>query len=256
MKCLHAGVGVMAVLALAGRGAWAQAADLPKSDKAEMSKVQVRGPQMPVQTFFLSNAAGANDGNELVNAIRVMLASDIKVYVTPGQNAISVSGTPEEIAAVQKLIGELDRPKKAYRLTFTITESDGGKKIGVQHTAMVVENGQRTTMKNGSKVPVATGSYNTAGASTQTQFTYLDVGINIDATLNEVAGGAQLKAKVEQSSATEDKEIAGIHEPVVRQSVMEGVSLLQVGKPEIVGSLDITGSTRHLDIEVVMEPVK
>ena len=131
-----------------------------------------------------------------------------------------------------------------------------GKKIGVQRTSMVVANGQRSTMKNGSKVPVATGSYNSAGASTQTQFTYLDVGLNIDATLNEVVGGAQLKAKVEQSSATENQEIAGVREPVVRQSVMEGISMLQVGKPEVIGALDISGSTRHLEVEVLMEPVK
>jgi len=254
MKFWQASVGVIAVLALAGTSASAQ--DSQKSDKAEVSKVQARGPQMPVQTFFLSNAALPNDGNEILTAIRLMVTPDTKIYLTPSQNAISVSGTPEAIAAAQKMIAELDRPKKSYRLTFTITESDGGKKIGVQHTSMVMEAGQRTTMKNGSKVPVATGSYTSSGATTQTQFTYLDVGINIDATLNEVAGGAQLKAKVEQSSATEDKEIAGIHEPVVRQSVMEGVSMLQVGKPEVVGSLDITGSTRHLDIEVVMEPVK
>ena len=90
----------------------------------------------------------------------------------------------------------------------------------------------------------------------QTQFTYLDVGINIDATLNEVAGGAQCKCKVEQSSIGEEKAMGGVQEPIVRQSVIEAFSLLQMGKPEVVGSLDITGSTRHLDIEVVMEPVK
>ena len=247
---------VSGLLVMTMMGAVALAQDGPKSDKAEMTKAPVPRPQMPVQTFYLSNAAGANDGNELLTAIRLMVTPDTKIYLTPSQNAISISGSPEAMAAAQKLIGELDKPKKTYRLTFTITESDGGKKIGVQHTSMVIANGQRTTMKNGSKVPVATGSYNTAGATSQTQFTYLDVGINIDATLNEVAGGAQLKAKVEQSSIGEDKLIAGIQEPVVRQSVMEGTSMLQIGKPEVVGALDITGSTRHLDIEVVMEPVK
>ena len=254
MKVLNSAVGLMAVLAVANLSASGQ--DAPKSDKAEMSKVQVRGPQQPIRTFYLANASQPNDANEILTGLRLMLPPDVKLYVTSGQSSISMSGTPEEITLAEKLIGELDRPKHSYRLTFTITESDGGKKIGVQHTSMVVTNGQRTTMKNGSKVPVATGSYNSAGASTQTQFTYLDVGINIDATLNEVAGGAQLKAKVEQSSATEDKEIAGIHEPVVRQSVMEGVSMLQVGKPEVIGAIDITGSTRHLDVEVVIEPVK
>lgn len=234
-------------------GSLALAQDGPKT---ETTKAPTPRIQWPVQTFYLSNAPGANDGNEVLTAIRLLTTLDTKIYLTPSQNAISISGSPEAVAVAQKVIADLDRPKKTYRLTFTITESDGAKKIGVQHTAMVVAAGQRTTMKNGSKVPVATGSYNSAGATTQTQFTYLDVGINIDATLNEVAGGAQLKAKVEQSSIGEDRSIAGVQEPVVRQSVMEGISMLQIGKPEVIGSLDITGSTRHLEIEVVMEPVK
>jgi type II secretory pathway component GspD/PulD (secretin) len=253
MKFLNGVLAVAAVLTATG----AMAQDAPKSDKAEVSKARIVGPQMPVETIFLNNATAPNDGNEILTAVRLMVTPDTKIYFTPSQNSISLSGSPEAIAAARKLIAELDRPKKSYRLTFTITESDGGKKIGVQHTSMVVANGQRTTMKNGSKVPVATGSYNEGGkAGTQTQFTYLDVGINIDVTLTEVAGGAQLKAKVEQSSATENTEIAGVREPIVRQSVMEGVSMLTMGKPEAIGSLDITGSTRHLEIEAVMEPVK
>lgn len=245
------GLAVASAIAISG-----YAQDTPKSDKAEMTRTSAVTRQMPVQTFFLTNATSANDENELLTGIRVMLPPDTKLYLNPGQNSISVSGTPEEISTAQKLIAELDRPKKSYRLNFTLTESEGGKKIGVQHTGMVVTAGQRTTLKNGSKVPVATGSYSNTGNAVQTQFTYLDVGINIDATLNETSGGAQLKCKVEQSSIGEEKVMGGVQEPIVRQSVVEGVSLLQVGKPEVVGSLDISGSTRHLDIEVVMEPVK
>jgi type II secretory pathway component GspD/PulD (secretin) len=246
------GLAVVGSIAICG-----YAQDTPRSDKAEMTRVPaVTRPQMPVQTIFLSNATSANDGNELLTGVRLMLPPDTKLYLTPGQNSISISGTPEEIVAAQKLITELDRPKHSYRLNFTLTESEGGKKIGVQHTGMVVTAGQRTTLKNGSKVPVATGSYSTTGATMQTQFTYLDVGINIDATLNETSGGAQCKCKIEQSSIGEEKAMGGVQEPIVRQSVVEGVSILQIGKPEVIGSLDISGSARHLDIEVVMEPVK
>ncbi len=245
--------GVVAVILMA---TCALAQEAPKSDKVELTKAPVPDGPMTTQTFFLKNASGANDGNELLTGIRLLLPPRIKMYLLQSQNALTLTAGAEDMALAKKLIDELDKPKKTYRLSFTITESDGTRKIGVQHTSMVIANGQRTTMKNGSKVPVATGSYNSAGATSQTQFTYLDVGINIDATLNEVAGGAQLKAKVEQSSIGEDRTFNGIQEPIVRQSVMEGVSMLQVGKPEVIGSLDITGSTRHLDIEVVMEPVK
>jgi hypothetical protein len=150
-----------------------------------------------------------------------------------------------------------------YRLTYTLTETDSGKKIGIQHYSMVVVEGGRTTLKNGSKVPVATGSYN-SGVSTgvpsigvQTQFTYLDVGINIDSTLSFPAEGKwQVGVKVEQSSVAESVTISGVTEPIVRQSVLQAATQLTLGKPQIVGTVDFTGSTRHLDVEVVMELVK
>ncbi len=58
----------------------------------------------------------------------------------------------------------------------------------LQNPRIRATDGQRATLKIGQKIPVATGSYN-AGVSTgvasigvQTQFTYLDVGVNIDIT--------------------------------------------------------------------------
>lgn len=113
------------ILGLAAAGAitfFGYAQETPKSDKAEMTKAPVVTRQMPIQTIFLTNATSASDGNELVTGIRVLLTPDVKIYLNPGQNSISVSGTPEEIAAAQKLIAELDRPKHSYRLNFTLTE--------------------------------------------------------------------------------------------------------------------------------------
>jgi len=48
----------------------------------------------------------------------------------------------------------------------------------------------------------------------------------------------------------------GAQDPIVRQTVMESTSFLTQGKPLMLGSVDIPGSTRHLDVEVVMELVK
>jgi hypothetical protein len=148
---------------------------------------------------------------------------------------------------------------KSYRLVWTITDIDGGKTVGTQHFAMIVLSGGRTTMKLGSKIPVATGSYNSgSSAGVQTQFQYLDVGLNIDASLDEVDGGMKLNSKVEQSSVSvaEEKTVGDVREPVIRQAVLTGASIMTVGKPVMLGSLDVPGSTRHLDVEVVLENVK
>jgi type II secretory pathway component GspD/PulD (secretin) len=209
-----------------------------------------------VRTFYLANVASANDATEILTSIRSVIDPRTRIFLDASQNAIVVEANAETMKTIQMLIDDLDRPKKTYRLTYTITEVDGTKRVGTQHYSMVLLSGQRTTMKQGNKVPVATGTYETGSSTSQTQFTYLDVGLNFDATLTGLGDSASLLTKVEQSSLAADKTIANIQEPVVRQTVLEGASILTPGKPLILGSLDIPDSTRRLDIAVVMEVVK
>jgi hypothetical protein len=53
----------------------------------------------------------------------------------------------------------------------------------------------------------------------------------------------------------EERSGVGPQDPIVRQTALEGTSFLTPGKPVILGSLDIPGSTRHLDVDVMMEPL-
>ena len=225
------------------------------SNASLLAQTEATTPATPTQTFYLTNSE-ATDATEIVTALRNILTGNTKIFLVVNQNAIVVQSSPDQLLLAQRVLNEVDRPKKTYRLTYTITEFDQGKRIGTQHFSMVVVSGQRTTLKQGSKVPVATGTYNTSGATSQTQFTYLDVGINIDATVNESPTGVRLRSKEEQSGIAESATIAQVEEPVIRQSVLEGTSIVSLGKPLILGSLDVPGSTRHLDIEAVVEVVK
>jgi hypothetical protein len=209
----------------------------------------------PFQMFYLTNASQQNEANEIVVAIRNLLDPTVKIYLVPSQNAIAVRATPEELALTQKVINDLDRPKKAYRLTYTITDIDGGKRIGVQHFSTIVTEGQRSVVKQVSKVPVVTGSYNNSSSQAESQVTYLDVGLIFDSTLASYGGGASLRSKVERSSVAEERSGVGPQDPVVRSTSVEGTSFLMAGKPMVLGSLDIPGSTRHLDVDVMIEPI-
>ena len=244
MKFAQGLLGMTLAMALSASGGWAQTADTPAK------------PSETVQTFYLTNVSQQNDAREIQVAVSSLLPSSALAYFVPSQNAIVLRGTPDQLVIAQKVINDLDRPRKTYRLTYTITEMDGGKRLGTQHFAMVVVSGQRTTLKQGSKVPVVTGTYNPGTSSAQSQMTYLDVGINFAATLDESANGVRLQTKAEQSSIAEEKSTIGAQDPIVRQTVLEGTSILTPGKPLVLGSLDVPGSTRHLDLEVVMEVVR
>jgi hypothetical protein len=206
-----------------------------------------------VHTFYLTNVSQQADANEILTALRNALSPDDKILPVPNQNAIVMTATAEHIALAQKLIHDLDRPKKNYRLTYTVTEMDGGKQIGTQHYAMIMASGQTTSLKLGNRVPVVTGP----AGSQNAQYTYIDIGMNFDATLTEMGENAMLKSSVDQSSVAPEKTDVGggVQQPVVRQASLRGESFLAPGKSVMLGSVDIPGSTSHLQIEVVMEPL-
>jgi type II secretory pathway component GspD/PulD (secretin) len=208
------------------------------------------------KTYFLSNVSQQTDANEILIALRNMLEPWVKIYLVTSESAIELSAPPDQQALAQKIISELDRPRKAYRLTFTLAESDAGKRIGVQHFSLVVVSGQRVTLKQGSKIPIITGTSGNESNSQQTQFQYLDIGMNFDATLDDTPNGLRLKSKVEQSSVA-DEHMSGplASEPILRQTSLEGTSAITLGKPVTIGSADVAGTTRHIDIEVVAEPI-
>jgi type II secretory pathway component GspD/PulD (secretin) len=248
-------MGAVAALGLIGQSARAQTAEKPATIPVEKPAIQ-QDPNghvdtRPMQSFHLTNISSQNEANEVTVAVRNLLDPNAKLYLVPNQNMIVMRGSTEQIAMAQKIISELDRPKKLYRLTYTITEIDGGKRVGLQHFSMVLTDGQRTVMKQGNKVPIETGS-STDSSGTKTEITYIDVGMNFDSTLDSYGGGARLKSKVEQLGMAEEKSGLG---PLIRQTMVEGTAFLASGKPVILGSLDVPGSTRHLDVDVMMEPV-
>jgi type II secretory pathway component GspD/PulD (secretin) len=260
MKVPLRAVGITLALALSEAGAWSQTvtatdkADTKVADRLE-GHTPDRVDTRPVQTFYLKYASQPNAGNEILTAVRLLLDPSVKMFLDPTQNALIVRATPEQLKLAERLIGELDRPTKVYRLIYTVTEMDSGKRIGVMHFAMVAASGGRTSVKQGSKVPIVTGSYDQGKNGSQTQFTYLDIGLNFDTTVNEVANGVTMRNKVEQSSIAEGESKVGPQDPIVRQTVLDGTSIATLGKPLVLGSLDIQGTTRRLDIEVVVDEV-
>ena len=246
-------IGAVVALTSIGQSVRAQTVEKPIAIPQDSPNGHV--DTRPLQSFHLTNISSQNDANEIVVAIRNTLDPNVKMYLVPSQNTIVMRGTTEQIAMAQKIVNELDRPKKAYRLTFTIADVDGGKRVGVQHFSMVVTEGQRTAMKQVSKVPIVTGSYNNTSSQTESQVTYLDIGLTFDATLDSYGGGARLRSKVEQSSVAEERSGVGPQDPVVRSTSVEGTAFLAAGKPVVLGSLDVPGSTRHLDVGVMMDVV-
>jgi general secretion pathway protein D len=109
-----------------------------------------------------------------------------------------------------------------------------------------VVDGQTAKLRIGDRVPVATGSFtagvgatNTAvNALVNTQFQYLDVGVNVDVTPrvhpdHEIS----MKVNVVVSSVTGTSTIGGIAQPIISQRSIEHDIRLKDGEVNILGGL-------------------
>ncbi|HUB51849.1 MAG TPA: hypothetical protein VL986_06875 [Terracidiphilus sp.] len=206
------------------------------------------------RTFYLTNTT-TNAQNDVVTDLRNMLPR-AKIYRVESQGAISVLGTADELQLAQRIVADMDRPAKSYRLTFTIKENDAGKPDDPRRVAMVVMLGNKSELRQGTKVPIVTGSTDAQSSTTNTQVQYLDVGLSIDAWLDSSGSGLRLHTKVAQSNVADEKSNVGIQDPILRQTVLDGEATLVEGKPTVLGTLEMPNGTGSEEIQVVAEAVK
>jgi general secretion pathway protein D len=127
--------------------------------------------------------------------------------------------------------------------------NDSTTKI-IQNPEVRSVDGQPAKLRIGDRVPVATGSFqagvgvgSTAGSGfvnplVNTQFQYIDVGVNVDITPrvhpnHEVS----LKVSVEVSSVTGQANIGGIQQPIISQRKLDHEIRLKEGEASILGGL-------------------
>jgi len=207
-----------------------------------------------VQTIFLKNVPEQNVLNDIQTDMRNILPR-AKIYGVQSQNAITMKATPEDLETAKQLVADLDRPKPLYRLTYTITDFDSGKQTGSQNFVILAVLGQRSIFKQGNRVPIVTGSYDSEARNSNTQVQYQDVGLSIDATIDGSPDGLTLRTKIEQSSLGGEKFATAAQDPVVHQVVLQEAAELTQGKQLGLGSLDIPGTTQRQEIEVTAEQV-
>jgi general secretion pathway protein D len=120
----------------------------------------------------------------------------------------------------------------------------------VQDPEVRVTDGQKATLKIGQRVPVATGSFQagvgvgvtgSAGVVNplvNTQFQYIDVGVNIDVTPRvHPDGDVSMKLTVDVSQIVGTSSIGGINQPVIGQKKVEHDIRLKEGETSILGGL-------------------
>jgi len=148
------------------------------------------------------------------------------------------------------------QPVQSYRLDFTFNEVADGKILNTRHYSMNMTGGSPNEIKIGTRVPVASGSSSSTPAATQYQ--YLDIGTQIWSQLREHGDELILVVKGEVSNLdVETGEHSGaMLPPVVRLIKINGDTLLVVGKPIVIGSVDDPNSKKQFQLEVTVTKLK
>jgi general secretion pathway protein D len=112
---------------------------------------------------------------------------------------------------------------------------------------------QKASLKIGERVPVATGSFQPGiggvgiNPLVNTQFQYLDVGVNIDVTPHVHADReVTLKITMEISSVVGQSSIGGISQPIIGQKKIEHEIRLKDGESSLIGGIFDDSQTRSL----------
>jgi len=136
--------------------------------------------------------------------------------------------------------------------TVNLLLSDSDTKL-LQNPRVRATDGQQATLKIGEKLPVATGSYQTGAATAivsslvNTQFQYLDVGVNIDMKpVVHYNRDVTIKLKIEVSSQSGTVNLGGINEPIIKNDSSEQTIRLKEGEASILGGILTRQDNRSL----------
>jgi general secretion pathway protein D len=202
---------------------------------------------------------------EVVVQVEVLSASTDRLRdlgVLPGQSASVQFNPPTSTTNNNNTGGSTSTPSNALPLkgfhfstadysvtlpgaTANFILTDTATKI-IQNPEIRSVDGQSARLRIGSRVPIATGSFQAGvGVGTtavnplvNTQFTYLDVGVNVDITPHVHPNHeVSMKVMVEVSQVTGQATIGGIQQPIIGSNKIEHDIRLREGETSVLGGL-------------------
>lgn len=144
---------------------------------------------------------------------------------------------------------ETEKSVSAYRLDFSVNEMEDGRKINTrQYSVNMNTDDSANEIKIGARVPVE---------PKQGEFQYLDVGTNIWCRLGERGNNLLLQVKTDISNfALPDQNQGHDPRPVIRQLKINASTVVSLGKPMVVGSVDDPNSKRQFQLEVTVTKLR
>ena len=149
-----------------------------------------------------------------------------------------------------------------YKVDFDI--HDSGDAAGkARHYTLLTSANQKAIFKVGSRVPVATGSFEpgTGGGANplvNTQYTYIDVGVSIECTVGDVNGRLMMHGNIDVSTILKHEAAtpsANPPNPTVAQTKLQLDTAVDPGKPTVVAAIDDPATMRQFQVQATVTRV-
>jgi len=161
-----------------------------------------------------------------------------------GATVTTSSGTPNTLSLNQ--FANLNATNFLVTLppaTANFVFNNANTKI-IQSPQVRALDGQKASLKIGDRVPIATGSFQPGiggvgiNPLVNTQFQYIDVGVNVDITPQVHANReVTMKVTIDVSAVTSQVNIGGIQQPVIGQRKIEHEIRLKEGEVNLLGGI-------------------
>ena len=140
----------------------------------------------------------------------------------------------------------------AYRLDFSLSEWEDGKKINTRQYSLNVVPTSNPAMggnelKIGSRIPIE---------AKQGEMEYIDIGTNISARLDDLGESFQLGVRADLSSLANSPQDTHGSMPIVRQLRISASTLIVPAQPTSLGKVDDPNSKRQFQLDVVATKLK
>lgn len=162
-------------------------------------------------------------------------------------------------ASAKTTSDEASKPLAAFRLDFSLNESEDGHKINSRRYSMNIVPGYTSSneIKIGSRVPVE---------GKQGEMQYIDVGTSIWSRMTERGEGVELEVRAEISNFANPHSGGAGSEggerenrssmPLLRQLRINASTVAMPGKPTVVGIVDDPNSKHQFELEVTVTKIR
>jgi hypothetical protein len=240
---------VAALIALSLKSISAQVRSTPSRPAENPPTLAVSNNDLQLKTFQLFNVLRPIEVNEIEIAFRSFLNPFAKYEYVSSRNVFLIQAPADQLALAERIIRELDHPRPSYRLTFSITSIENGKRSEPRHYSVIAVDGQKTILRQGEKIRL--GSTNEG----KDIYSTVDAAINFDVTISGSEGHLVLVSRIDRSVPVGELSTAEKQNPILRQSVIDGASMPILGQTITLGTTESLTGNVHTEIQVKVEAV-